>query len=368
MKILHLFNEIKFSGAEIMYSQAAPLFQKEGCELIAYSTGESLGNFAHVFEKQNIKINHKPINFKPLSVKGYTYYLELYRFLKKEKIDVLHIHRGSLVFAAIIAWIAGVRCIKTQHNTFRNRWFTWPYAVVWRFILRTLCKVTFQTIGESVFLNELNYYKNPSVRINNWFKEERFYPAKKMEEKSKLRDQFNISQDAFVIISTGSCSHIKNHQDIIKALSLIQEKINCVYFHLGKGAMEQEEKELAEKMGVLQMIRFLDNQDNVRDYLVAADLFLMTSKFEGLSIAALEAMACGLPSVLYNAPGLRDLIKNDDNGYLIEPNYRLLADKIIYIQQNPGIALEKSNNAFSFIKREFSMSVNVYKIIELYRS
>jgi Glycosyltransferase Family 4 len=158
MKILHLFNEINYSGAEIMYAQAASIFQKEYCELIAYSTGPNLGDFAPIFALNNIKTYHKPVTFKELSPKGMYYYLDFYRFLKKEKIDVLHIHRGNLIIAAVVAKLAHVRCIKTQHSTFRNRWFTLPYAIVWRFMLRTFFNVTFHTIGESVYLNELNYY------------------------------------------------------------------------------------------------------------------------------------------------------------------------------------------------------------------
>jgi glycosyltransferase involved in cell wall biosynthesis len=368
IKVLHLFNEINFSGAEIMYAQAAPLLQKEDCELIAYSTGKRLGDFASVFEENKIKVFHKPITFKEFSFRGIKYYLELYRFLKKERINVLHIHRSDLIIAAVVAKLAKVRCIKTQHNTFRNRWFTLPYAIAWRFILRKFCNVIFQTIGESVYLNELNYYKNPSVKINNWFDEKKFYPVQSNEEKTLLRTRFAIPQNAFVIISTGSCSYIKNHHDIIKALSLIKDKTNCVYLHLGQGVTEQEEKQLAVELGVFEMIQFVGNQNTVRDYLVAADVFVMPSKFEGLSIASLEAMACKLPCILYDAPGLRDLIKGNDNGFLIEPDYHLLADKIMAVQQDSENALKRANAAFLFASREFSISINVQKVIELYKN
>ena len=67
MKILHLFNEIKFSGAEVMYTQAAPLFQKEGYEMLAFSTGPLLGDYAPMFEKNGITVFHKPITFNELS-------------------------------------------------------------------------------------------------------------------------------------------------------------------------------------------------------------------------------------------------------------------------------------------------------------
>jgi glycosyltransferase involved in cell wall biosynthesis len=370
IKVAHLFNEINFSGAEIMYAQAAPLLQEQGFELIAVSTGAGEGNYVQQYQQANYKIYHKPV--VALSIRAIPqfimYYVDFYRFLKKEHIEILHIHRSNLVFVALVAWLARVRCIKTQHNTFHNRGITLPYAIAWRFILRNFFNVTFQTIGESVYLNELNYYKNPSVRVNNWFDEKRFYPAHTNEEKIRLRNQFAIPHDAFVIISTGSCSHIKNHHDIIKALALVKDKIKCVYLHLGQGATEQEEKQLAVELGVSEMIRFLGNQDTVRDYLVAADLFIMTSKFEGLGNAALEAMACRLPCILYDVPGLRDLIKNDNNGFLIAPDHRLLADKMIDVQQNSSNALERANTAFSFASCEFSMPISVQKIMALYRS
>jgi glycosyltransferase involved in cell wall biosynthesis len=366
MRILHLFNEIRFSGAEIMYANAAPIFHTEGLEQLAFSTGESIGSFGPELEKVGFIIYHKPINFNPVSLRGYKFYKEFFNFLKNEHIDVLHIHRSNLYFVAIIAWLAGVRCVKTQHSTFRNRWFTLPYSILRRSVLRSLCKVTFQTIGESVYHNELKYYKNPSVRVNNWFDDKKFYPAQTEVERLEQRDKLSIPHDTFVIISMGSCSSNKNHFDIIKALALVKSKINCVYIHLGHGHTEPEEKELAKELGVSNFIYFLGNRVNVRDYLIAADLFVMTSKFEGLGNAALEAMACKLPSIFYDAPGLRDLIKNDNNGFLIAPNHELLAEKIIYYQQNPSIAKQKAENAHCFVNKEFSMDVNVRKIFSLY--
>ena len=121
-------------------------------------------------------------------------------------------------------------------------------------------------------------------------------------------------------------------------------------------------------MGLEENIRFLGNQVNVRDYLIASDIYIMPSKFEGLSISCIEAMACGLPSILYNSPGLRDMITNDDNGFLIEPDYNLLADKIIQFQQNPALIMEKGNNANKHVLLHYFLSKNVDEIIKLYHN
>ena len=182
-----------------------------------------------------------------------------------------------------------------------------------------------------------------------------------------MREKLEIPPGDFVIISTGSCIDIKNHADIIKAMSLIIKEFPCTYLHLGSGHLEEQEKKQAEDQHISEAIRFVGNKKNVRDYLIAADVYVMTSKFEGLSIASIEAMACGLPSVLYNSPGLVDLIKNDDNGFLIERNPESIADKIIAYKHNPGLMTEKGNNARRFVTANFSMPSSVEKISALYK-
>jgi len=368
MKVLHLFNEIKFSGAEIMYANAASLFQEEGIELVAFSTGKELGEFASHFEEENINTYHKPLPNTLFSVGWIQYYVNFYKFLTQHEVDVVHIHRNDLYFFAVVAWISNVKCIKTQHNNFKNRWFTWPVAVVRRFIIRELFGTTFQTIGESVYENELDYYKNPSMLINNWYDSDRFYPPTSDDEKTQLRTKLGIPEKSYVIISTGGCSEIKNHHDIIKALPLVEDKIpNIYYLHLGTGYAESEEKTLADELGVLDKIIFLGNKNNVRDYLVASDVFVMPSQFEGLGNAALEAMACKTQCILYDVAGLKDLIEHDDNGFLIDPGYENLAETILFCYQHRTLAAQKAEAAYKFVNKEYAMSKNISEMIELYK-
>jgi len=367
MHVLHIFNEINFSGAEMMYANAAGLFQEKGIKMTAMGTGMNSGNFVQQFEKAGVTIIQRPFpkGFKtPLFVVRYM--RALYRYIKKEEVEVLHVHRSDVfLYFSIAAALAGKKTIMTPHNVFRNRVFTWPKAWLERMSARRLFRTTFQTIGESVYNNELNYYKNPSVRINNWYNAARFFPALQ-GEKALSRSRLGIANDAFVVVSTGSCSEVKNHGDIIKAVALVNKEFSCIYLHLGSGHLEADEKILAEKLNAAGNIRFLGNKENVRDYLIASDVFVMPSRFEGLSIAAIEAMACALPSILYNSPGLTDLIKDDDNGFLIEHDPALIAEKIVLLKNNPAMAAQKGKNAFDFVSTNFDMTTSVDQIIRLY--
>jgi glycosyltransferase involved in cell wall biosynthesis len=368
MHVLHIFNEINFSGAEIMYANAAPLFQKDGFKMTAVNTGQKMGNFVSQFEKANIETIYMPLSLgykSPFTL--LRYFRRVHSFIKKEHVDIVHVHRSDIYwYYAVCAFLAGKKTIVTPHNVFKNRKITWFKAYLERLSARKLFHTTFQTIGESVYNNELLYYKNPSIRINNWYNPERFFPAME-NEKIQLREKLGIPREDFVIISTGSCIEVKNHADIIKALAIVVKKFPCTYLHLGSGQLETEEKKQASDQHVENHIRFLGNKVNVRDYLVASDVYIMPSKFEGLSIAGIEAMACKLPGILYNSPGLIDLIKNDDNGFLIDKNPETIAEKIISFKNNPDMLLKKGNNAFDFVTTHFYMPDSVAKISALYK-
>jgi glycosyltransferase involved in cell wall biosynthesis len=366
-RVLHLFGEIKFSGAEIMYASAASLFNEKGIEMLAFSTGKELGSFAPVFEEKNIKVYHYPIiRSTKISIPKFKDYINFYKFLKKEQINILHIHRMDLYLVGLCSRIAGVTTIKTMHNVFRNKIITYPHGFLLRFIGRKLFKIKFQTISKSVYENELNYYHNPSIQINNWYNPANFYPPLHLNEKESIRKELGIVANSLVLISVGECSEVKNHIDIIKAINRLNEKIPLLYLHLGIGTTETVEKELAKTLGLQDKIRFVGNTHKVRDYLIASDIYLMPSKFEGLGNACIEAMACGLPSILYNSPGLRDLINNNDNGFLIDPDFRGLASKIKEYIDNPQLLKLHGKNAANFVVSNFSMQQNVNKIINLY--
>lgn len=369
MKVLHIFNEIRYSGAEIMYADASPLFLDAGIEMVVLSTGNIPGEFAEQFRLKGIEVKHVrlPENTHNLLFL-FKYFRYIYQYIVTNKIDVVHVHRATYFwFFAFTSWVARKRSIRTVHSVFKSRKLTWIKAFIERFTARNLFGVVFQTIGESVYLNELYYYRNPSVRINNWYNKERFFPQESEETKRQLRDKLNIPQDVFVIISSGSCTPGKNHHDIVRALQGINKKIKCLYVHLGKGHTETEEKQIAEDLQVSDKIMFLGNRNNVRDYLIASDVFVMPSKFEGLSIASIEAMGCARPSILYDSPGLRDLIKEDDTGFLIKKDYKEIIEKVLWFAEHPESAKTMGQCAYQSASANYSMETGVKKIVSLYK-
>ena len=367
MKIVHILNELKFSGAEIMYVDAAPVFQEKGCDLSVVATAPQVGEFAPYFERAGYEVFHKPYPDLKNYISRIKFYRNFINFIKNENIDVVHIHsNGAMWGMALCAWLAGIKSVNTYHSVFPTKWYSYYYHRFLRWSAKNIFKCKFQSIGDSVYDHELNLFKNKTIKIRNWYGSNRYYPAE-VEEKKQNRQDLVIPENAFVVISVGGCDHNKRHHDIIKALPLIVDQIpNLIYLHLGCGKTEEEEKQLSVDKGVSEYVRFCGNQRDVRKYLTASDVYLMTSHYEGISITTIEAMACKIPTILYDVPGLRDFNKKGENSILIQEDYAVLAEKIIYLFKHPEKITEISNNAIAMVEEYYGMEKNATQIYNLY--
>jgi len=362
LKLLHILNEINFSGAEVMLNLAAPLFKQNGIELHALSTGNNRGNYAHALEKAGYKIHH--IKF----VKNPKYFWRFYKEIKKENFDVVHIHpERAFIWHALLAKLAGAKLIvRTVHSIFNFKGILRIKKYIARWFARTILKVKFHSISDSVELFEKQNFSNPTKKIYNWTDESKFYPLTSTDEKKKIRQQIGVGEDRFVVISVGACSPVKRHDVIIEALKTLTEKEqNIIYLHLGSGELLNEEIQLAERIGVKDYIIFAGQKENVRDYLVASDAFIMVSKYEGLGNTALEAAFCGLPLLVYDTYGLRDVVIDGYNGILLK-DLNELGEKILELYNSPKLRKTYSENSIKLAKEKFSMEKSVIDLINFY--
>lgn len=367
MKIIHILHELKYSGAEIMYVDAASLFQKKGCELTVVATANNLGEYAIQFQKAGYSVLHLPYPVKPFSFRKIKYGYSFLKLLKTEKYEVIHNHSSATYWLmALCAWLAQIKSVYTFHSIFETHWYSKPLHKLQRYTAKHWFGCRFQAISDSVHDNELNVFNNKTTKIYNWFGNKRFYPALEVE-KQELRRELKIPHDSLVFITVGGCSEIKRHTDIVRALPLLINKLpNCIYLHLGEGQEEESEKELAKQLGVFDCIRFCGNHQDVRKYLVVSDFYLMTSKHEGISITTVEAMVCKIPAILYDVPGLRDFNRDTENSLLIAEDYNVLFESILTLYNNPTKSKELIENAYQFVITNFDIKKNVDLIYMLY--
>lgn len=135
-------------------------------------------------------------------------------------------------------------------------------------------------------------------------------------ERWEAREMLGIAQDAQVLLTVGEHSVRKNHAAILKAVAQIPG-VQVLLCGWGDGRPELET--LAETLGISDRVRFLGFRDDLPKVYPAADVFVFPSLHEGLPVALMEAMACGLPAVVSNARGCVDLIEQEKGGFLRDP-------------------------------------------------
>lgn len=109
---------------------------------------------------------------------------------------------------------------------------------------------------------------------------------------------------------------IKRVQDVVKIFAEVNKRIPSKLLFVGDGPERSTAEDLAKKLGVIEEIRFVGKQEQMEDILAIADLFLLTSEYESFGLAALEAMASGVPVVSTNAGGLAEINIPGETGYL----------------------------------------------------
>lgn len=168
-----------------------------------------------------------------------------------------------------------------------------------------------------------------------------------------------------MIVSVGNCSEVKNHVSIIRAIASIPREERPIYFHAGMEEVDRPELDLSEKLGV--DIHFLGAVSDIPELLQAADVFVMPSLYEGMSIASMEALACGLLTVLSDVPGLRDLKEDFSQIIYCNPSVESVRQAIMKAMTIPYALRIEAGVVQSLKAREmYGISQGVKGYSELY--
>src|SRR3954469_16633930 len=119
-----------------------------------------------------------------------------------------------------------------------------------------------------------------------------------------------------VLLHASNFRRIKRVQDVVKIFHAVSKQIPCKLLFVGDGPERGGAEDLSRQLGVCDDVRFVGKQEQMEDILAIADLFLLTSEYESFGLAALEAMAAGVPVVSTNAGGLSEIMVQGFNGYM----------------------------------------------------
>lgn len=137
-------------------------------------------------------------------------------------------------------------------------------------------------------------------------------------DKAGKRAELGIPEDATVLLSVGEVNENKNHQVIIRAMAQLKRD-DLHYMIAGVGPKADALKELTGELGLMGKVHLLGYRKDVPELCYAADIFCFPSFREGLGLAAIEGMACGLPIVTSDKHGINDYSMDGTTGYKCAP-------------------------------------------------
>ena len=219
----------------------------------------------------------------------------------------VHVHIGSSAYFVIKeAKKFGLFCIAHSHNTSPNlslpeigfRLFSYPTRYIADYYLACSREAGVDRFGNSVVTS------NRFSVLNNGIDVKRYMFSSKT--RSSMRRDLGIAPEQKAICHIGRFSEQKNHEFLLRAFAECESShFDGVLFLIGRGPLRNNLEQLAAELNIRDKVVFLGVRSDIPDLLMAMDLFVFPSKWEGLGIAVIEAQASGLPCIL--SPALPDL-------------------------------------------------------------
>lgn len=258
----------------------------------------------------------------PLKFKNFKAYSELRKLIKENEYDLIHCQSPvGGVLTRLAAIKSKAKVIYTAHGFHffegapRKNWLLfYPLEKFLSYFTDTLITINnedYQRAKKKFHAKETVYIPGVGIDTENF--------AQNNHSTEKIYKDLELSKNDFLLISVGEINRNKNHEIVIRALADINNP-SIKYAIVGIGPEQQKLKLLSEKLKISENILFLGYKNNVKEYLSIADAFVFPSKREGLGLAALEAMASGLPIVSSDIHGIKDYTENGVTGFTFDPN------------------------------------------------
>lgn len=364
VSVLHVLGEILPSGGETMLASASGIFAAAGIASTALSTGEEIGRFAPELAARGFAIRHIPFRKSP------RFFRDFIALVRKERFDAVHIHTEQAFFYLVAAArLAGARnVIRTVHHIFPwTGWLRWRSLLQRQFAKRAL-GATFVSNSVSGQRNEKLCYGMGNLLIPNWYDSGQFV-ARSHAQYRQARETLGIAPHEFALLSLGGNSSYKNYHLVIDAASSLSTDVPLLYLQVGNEGEGRPLSALVQQLGVSSRVRCCGRVPEILPYLHGADAYIMPSEIEGFGVAAAEAMACGLPSILSRRPALQDFAAASDKILWADCSADSIAGSIMNLYaQTPQARWQRGQDLAAAMPQYCGLDVGPNMFIRLYRS
>ena len=348
-------------GAEAMVSRLASHLDLNRVQVQVICTyGQAQGNdLEKAIREHGVPIRYlgKGLGFSPAAI------LALSKLLKEFDPDVIHTHTHAAMYCAPYVMTHPVKMIHTVHNMPQ-----YEFSKIKQRVMRLLyaCgKAIPVAISHEIQSLLTDYYSlkrdpeliyNP-VDVEKYQRDSILTQADQTScDKTKNRTMSREGHSR-MILTIGRLSKQKNQAMLIDAFSKVREEVSDVELYiLGDGELRQDLERQVSLLGLEASVHFPGYVSNVEEYLKKADIFALSSDYEGLPLVILEAMAASLPIIATDVGGVKDLL--GENGILLEKGDKdRFALALLTLLKNPQACRNMGESSFARVMKYDSKEI-----------
>jgi glycosyltransferase involved in cell wall biosynthesis len=360
LRIAHLIECDGPGGAERIVVELASTLQAAGAYNVVFVPAKGEGWIAQQLQGSGVTIEHFHID-RPISPPCARF---LVNALRQHRIEVAHSHEFSLaVYGAWASWRAGVPHVMTMHG---RRYYA--QRVQRRLAMRVAVALSGRTVAVSTSLkhalvDDLWLRRSRVCMVINGV---RCDPPADIT----LREELHLSPNDHLLLSIGNLYPVKGHQHLIEAVAHLSRAYPTLHLAIaGRGALADSLAARAASYGIGPRVHLLGLRSDVSALLHAADLFVLPSLAEGLSLALLEAMFARRPIVATDVGETRRTLANGDAGVLVPPgDPDALAGAIDALLRDPQRADVLAGRAAERARARYDITHMARRYLRIYRA
>lgn len=306
----------------------------------------------------NLGVNlfNVPFTRNPTDINNVRAFKELIKIQNENQYDIVHVHTP---IAALYGRLLKIKYpyIKTIYTVHGFHFYKGAPKQNW-IIYYPIEKVMSNLTDIIITMNEEDYSQAIKFNIKNTFKINGVgvdldkYNINQCD-RNIARESIGLKEDDFVLLMIAEVNKNKNHKQMIDAIDMLKKKgiDNIKVICAGSGPLLESIKEYIKNKRLNENIIMLGYRKDVNEIISACDIGILMSYREGLPRNIMELMACKKPVIGTNIRGIRDLIKDGVNGFLVALNdYERTAEKIELLYKNKKLLNDMSSNAYEIVK------------------
>lgn len=349
IKVVHIIPTLTFGGAErFVIDLANNTSDKIESDIVILKDEKALASDLEKYIDIHLVEKKKKLSFGLFE--------KIEDKLKELDPDIVHTHLfGADVWGRVAANRLDLPVVTTEHNVNKQ-------------------ESSVKGLAKKILSNYSDKYTAPSEAVKIYMQDNYGIDEKDIEvimhginlDKFLYSDPY-IGHKPLKLLMLGRLTKQKGHDLALEALSMV-DRNDWMLDIVGDGEDYSYLEKLVQEHGLQENVRLWDPTLDVEDEYNGHDVILMPSRWEGLGLVAMEAMAAGRVVIGTNVEGLNEVVKNGINGLLVKPeNPEALAKRIIFCIQNEGECGDIARKARKYAKKHFSIEDMVEKYEKIYQ-